>query len=204
MSVPAATSDSFCVGVQQALAGTNLPMRNDVHDTFESFKKSKVSIQPLTIHQFVLFDDSARTQPLRISCKTKTADQLNETYGANSATGGGAQCRDIHRAIVKSTWNGLTPEERARSADAPNRILLDADRNTYMGSRWVSDYDYVYRDAEGRLHLFAKTLHVAWDDWRFAWAPDRVRGVQYCHLIAPEHLRRIMLGEVSLPNAEPN
>jgi hypothetical protein len=58
----------------------------------------------------------------------------------------------------------------------------------------------VQTDAGGTLRIRAKSLREA--------APQRVgsrsvaAGGQYCHLIAPDYLKRILIGEVQLPKAE--
>jgi hypothetical protein len=199
----AATTTDFCVKVQHALAGTTLEALNVIHTDYQAFRESKASIDPLTIHQYVAYADAGGQAPRRISCKTKSPDQLNEHFGAGSATASGRTCRDINRGIVMSVWRGLTPAERAAARDRPSNILLDADAETFIGSTWVSDFDHVYRDAHGRLRLFAKALRVDWDDWKFAWAPDSVRGVHYCHLVAPEYVRGIMRSDLDVPRSEP-
>lgn len=198
--MPVTTGADFCLEVQRALAATNHSAKNVVHPDYDAFKESKADIEPLTIHQFVQTSESDPALPERISCKTKTADQLNEHFGEGAARDTGMTCRNINRATVMAVWRSLSDEERARATERPDRIMLDADETTFMGSTWVKDYDAVYRTPEGELHLAGKALRVGWDDWWFAWAPDSVRGVHYCHLVAPEYLRRVILGEVSVPS----
>ncbi len=188
------TTPEFCTQVQHALAGTQLPARNVIHTDFQAFKESKAELDPLTIHQYVRYADAAREQAVQVSCKTKSADILNALVGPGTATGGALSCRDVQRAIVMSVWFGLTPAERAAATDPPDRILLDADTTTIMGNNWVKEYEPMYRDADGRLHLHSKALKVDWDNVWLSWAPDRVRGVHYCHFVAPEALRRELRG----------
>lgn len=199
VAMPSKTDDGFCLRVQHSLAGTQIAAETEVHKDYVSFKKSKASIKPLVIHQFVQTEAEDAAVPALVSCKTKTADLLRETYGADVAEGSALSCRDINRAIVMSVWRDLDSTRRNTVRDTPDRILLDGDVNTLMGSKWVSPYDSIYRDASGQLHVFAKSLRVDWDDMWFSWAPDRIRGVHYCHLVAPEHLRRVMLGDVQVP-----
>lgn len=197
----APTTDGICRTAQRELAGTPHEMAVVVHPDFESFKQSKAAIRPLTAHQYVEYADGDRSRPARVSCKTKTADLLNETYGAGTANGGKLSCRALNRGTVRAVWRSLTAEERARVTDTPDRIMLDADTRVWTGTQWLREYAYVYRAADGRLHLSAKALRIDWNDWRFAWAPDRLRGVHYCHLVAPEQLRSILLHETRVPKA---
>jgi hypothetical protein len=188
------TDAQFCARAQRLVAGTSVPARNVVHGDYESFKKSKPGIRPLETHQFVLLESGAGRRPLRVSCKLKSADQILEEHGAASARAPDRSCADVNRDTVERVYASFTPAERARLAVPRDRIVFDEDSNQIMGSRWVSPYDFAYKRPDGRLHLHARSLHVEWTNIWFAWAPDRVRGVHYCHLIAPEYLRRLALG----------
>lgn len=201
IAMPLTSGAEACEIAQKAFAGTDLPFEVVMHPDFESFKLSKSSAQPFVIHGFVQRDASTGL-PQRVSCKTKTADLLQETWGTDTASATGRSCRDLNRGTVIAIWQGLDPAHRASAIDRPDRILLEADTNAYMGSRWITDYPLVWRDEGGGLHIHAKALTVEWDDWKFKWAPDRLRGVQYCHLIAPEYLRAILLGDVVIARAD--
>lgn len=192
--VPPHTDTEFCARAQQLIAGTTRVPRNVVHTDFEAFKESKAAIRPLETHQFVLADEPSGL-PLRISCKMKTPDQLNIEYGAGAAAAAPKSCADIQRRTVASVYASLAPAERSRALPR-ERIVLDADEVTWMGTSWLRPYRFVYEGEGGRLHLAAKSLHIDWTNRAFAWAPDSVRGVYYCHLIAPEYLRSIVLREV--------
>lgn len=195
------TGPQFCAEVQRRVAGTQQPLRNVVHESFESFVKSKPSVQPLEPQQFVEFADPAHTQPRRISCKLKTADHINAVYGDGAAAADENEnaCREINRATVLAVFRDLDPGARARLAVPPHRFMLDGDENRIMGSGWIEPYPFVYAGADGAVHLHAKALLVFWNDWRWKLAPDRFRGTHYCHLIAPEYARALMTGELSAP-----
>jgi hypothetical protein len=198
---PGATStrDDFCTAVQLALAGTTLMPKNTIHTDWIAFRESKPGIQPLESQQYVEYEDAARTRPKRISCKTKTWDHLIEFYGDGSArTGGAANCRDMNRDTVLSVWRALAPEERARAKHPPQALMLDGDDNRKTGSAWVEPYEFVYRATDGRIHMLSKALYVPWNEWPWKLAPAAFRGTYYCHLIAPEYARRVMLGEVEI------
>lgn len=201
VAMPLTSGPDTCAIAQKEFAGAGLPFEVVMHPDFESFKLSKSSARPFVIHGFVQKEASTGL-PQRVSCKTKTADLLQETWGADTATASGRSCRDLNRGTVMAVWNSLDARQRARVTDPPDRILLESDTNAYMGSRWITDYPFVWRDEGGLLHIHAKALTVEWADWKFAWAPDRIRGVKYCHLIAPEYLRAIMLGDVVIARAD--
>jgi hypothetical protein len=196
------TRADFCSEVQRSLTGTALPMSTRLHTDYDAFVQSKPQIQPLQAQQYVQYEDSAGAQPMRISCKTKTADHINVVYGAGSAPGGDVSCRDVNRSIINAAWSAMSAPEREHAAFAPWRIMLDGDDVGFMGNRFIAPYEFAYLGTDGLPHVLAKALRVDWENWLWKIAPDRVRGTHYCHLIAPEFARRVMRGEVRLrPNA---
>jgi hypothetical protein len=74
--------------------------------------------------------------------------------------------------------------------------MIDADQRTFLNSSWIAPFDFAYVDGEGSLHLRAKALRIGWDDILWSWAPDSMRGNFYCHVAAPEYVRRVMMGVV--------
>jgi hypothetical protein len=195
------TDDSFCISVQQVFAATKIEARNTVYTDYQAFRKSKTVARPLQIHQFVLRD--AAGIPQRVSCKVKTPDHLLAEYGPDSAHDRGVTCRDINRETAKRVYASLADGTTSPIHVPQENLVFDADETTFMGASWVGPYDYVYETTDGRLHVKAKALRVDWDNVWLSWAPDRLRGAYYCHLIAPEHMRRLALGEVTAPRAEP-
>ncbi|MDX2223292.1 MAG: hypothetical protein SFV21_11110 [Rhodospirillaceae bacterium] len=192
------TTDDFCVTVQQLLEGTAMVSQNEVHPTYDSFKASKAEAKPLLTEQYVLYaDEAARSEPLRISCKAKTGDLLNELYGPGASSGRIA-CQAIHQRIAADVFAGLTDDERAAVKIAATDIVYEADETVVMGSKWVAPFDYAWMNG-GKLHLKSKALLAEWDNILFKLAPPQFRGTHYCHLIAPEHLKRLVLGLASPP-----
>ncbi|MBL8631105.1 MAG: hypothetical protein JNM81_15840 [Rhodospirillaceae bacterium] len=190
------TDKGFCERAQRDLTGTTLAVNNINYDDYEGFKLSKLKIDPIELAQFVLKDAEGR--PLRISCKTKTSDHLQDRYGKDAATGD-KMCQDINRGTVDAVYAALTDDEKAKLKIARDNVVIEPDVTTYMGSNFVTDYDYVYRGPEAKMHVLAKSLYVSWTNILFAWAPEKFRGVRYCHLIAPEYTKRLILGEAELP-----
>ncbi len=195
------SNDAFCLAAQYLMADTTKTPTVEVHEDFESFKKSKTSIAPFGIHQFVQYADDRRSLPMRISCKLKTVDHLQSALGAQAAGPTQLACRDLNALMVRNVFAAMSSEDRARVQIPMARIRLEPDVNTVLGSRWVADYQHVWQDAEDELHLTAKTLHVPYEHWLWRFAPERFRGVYYCHLVAPEYLRALVLGERAAPAA---
>ncbi|MDX2144392.1 MAG: hypothetical protein SFV19_13635 [Rhodospirillaceae bacterium] len=194
------TDNGFCERVQRDLTGTTLKLNNIVYADFEGFKESKTKIDPIEIGQYVLSDG---TSPTRVSCKTKTTDHLTDRYGADAAKGD-KTCADINRMTVDAVYGALSDDDKAKLKIAREDVVIEPDETVYMGSQWVTDYDFVYRGPEAKMHLMAKSLYVTWTNIAFKWAPERFRGVRYCHLIAPEYAKRLALGEAELPLPKSN
>jgi hypothetical protein len=190
------TDKDYCERVQRDLTGTNVKVNNINYDTYEGFKESKLKVDPVELAQFVLKDEQGR--PLRISCKTKTTDHLVERWGKDAATGD-KTCQDIHRKQTDAVYAALTDEEKAKLKIPRDMVVLEEDETVYMGVNFVSDYDYVWRGPDAKMHLKSKSLYVTWTDIRFKLAPEKFRGVRYCHLIAPEYTKRLILGEAQVP-----
>jgi hypothetical protein len=188
------THPGFCAEAQRRLTGTTLPVSNAVEAAFEPFKRSKPAVQPIRTHQFLEADPAGR--PLQLSCKTKSADHLRSAHGA-AAAAADRSCRDLHRDMVNEVWRALTPAERARAPHPPWRVMLDADTESHMGSSWLKSRAEARRGADGLLHLRAAGLFAEWEDWRWKFMPEPFRGNHYCHLVAPERIRRLMLGEAA-------
>jgi hypothetical protein len=197
------THDAFCEVAQYYISNTAQRPRNVVHADYESFKKSKTSVAPLETHQFVSYADDARTQPVRISCKLKTVDHLVAQFGAAAAGPAQNTCRDLNHRIAQNVFASLTDAERASARYPLGKIVLEPDRNHLTGSKWVSDYQNLWAEPDGTLHLLAKTLYVEYTDWVWRWAPEKFRGVYYCHLPAPEYLRSLIVGTAKAPARNP-
>jgi hypothetical protein len=68
-----------------------------------------------------------------------------------------------------------------------------------MGSSWVAPFDFAFLDSSRILHLRSKAQRIDRDDFLWSWAPGWIRGAYNCHVIAPEYLRRLLMGESGLP-----
>jgi hypothetical protein len=199
----ATTNDSFCEVAQYLISSTAQKPANVIHKDYESFKKSKTSIAPFEIHQFVTYADAAGTQPMRISCKLKTVDHLVAQFGATAAGPQQNTCKDLNHIMARNVYATMVLEGATDVKFPLERIRLEPDDNHFMGSAWVSDYQSLWGTPDGGMHLLAKTLHVPYTHWLWQFAPEKFRGVYYCHLVAPEYLRALMLGQVAVPDRIP-
>ena len=198
-----ATTEVFCARAQQLIAGTERVAQNHLHRDYEAFVESRLSADPLATEQYVLYEDDRRTLPLRISCKLHTADRLASDRSDAPAQATEASCVDLHRAIVAQVHASLSAADLERVQVPPQRILLMPDQLTRLESSWIAPFDFAWFDAGDALNLQAKSLRIDWEDPLWSWAPERIRGLHYCHVIAPEYLRRLMMGERSAPQLPP-
>lgn len=184
----------FCSEVQRRLVDTTLPIVNVLEKDYESFKLSKPAASPLRTHQHV--EQNGKLDILQISCKTKTADHLRATHGSDAARDPALTpraCADIHRAMVREIWQAMGPSERTNARIQPTAVMLQTDQLSYTGSSWIKTKPEATVGADGKLRLRASALFAEWEDWRWKMMPESWRGNHYCHLVAPEEIRRRML-----------
>jgi hypothetical protein len=79
-------------------------------------------------------------------------------------------------------------------------VLLDPDEQATSEAQWLESFTMAQTDAGGTLRIRAKSLGGG--NLRVSSRAAAGNGRQYCHLIAPDYLKRILLGEVQLPKAE--
>jgi hypothetical protein len=198
-ALPALTTPDFCSLAQKFMAQTTLQSRNIIHTDYEAFVLSKPDVQPLTTQQYVQYAPDDAKLPMRISCKMKSGDHLNAVHGASSASAAPRLCREANQQIVLAVYASMTRSEFQRVKYNPDNIMLDGDDMRYIGSSWIEPFESHYIGADKRLHLLSKSLYAGWNDWRWKLMPERFRGTHYCHLVAPEFARALMLGETDAP-----
>jgi len=188
--------DQECAEAQRILANTQRPVINLSYVDYDEFILSKAQIEPLTSQQFVWYADAQRLKPKRISCKLKTADHIIAQYGADAA-GAESTCQAANLAIVDRVYAALTAEERARLRFPRASVIVDADDMAETGPDWLEPRFYVSLEAD-KIHVKPRAFRADWNDPKLAKAPPRFKGTHYCHLIAPQYVKRIVLGEVNL------
>lgn len=193
---PPVTDAAFCREAQRAIVGTALAADNEVITDFEAFVKSKPVARPLQTRQFVHTEDGVPGRPRMISCKMKTADHLVTEHGAASA-GADIGCSGVNRLTLERVLAAMRPAERRRLRYAPQQVVFDEDIVTTQGQVWVAPFPMARLADDGTLHIRSLTMRNDWLDPRYASAPPQFKGTRYCHLIAPEHLGRLLRGEVA-------
>lgn len=191
------TNDRFCPDAQAQVSMTSVPVVNVVYTDFDAFVKSKPRPRPLETDQYVWYEDAARTRPRMVSCKMKTTDHIIAEYGPG-ASGGNVSCAALNQRTVELVLGSLTGAERKRlKFDGGKRIAYDEDLLTGDGPTWLAPFPVLYVAADGTLRVKSKSMKNDWNDPRLANADVRVRGTRYCHMVAPEYLKRVLLGEVA-------
>jgi hypothetical protein len=184
----------FCADVQRYMADTRVPVENVVHTEYDAFVLSKAQIRPLRTEQYHWYEDEAKTRLKMISCKMKTADHIRSEYGADAA-GIEGLCAGYNRLTLQRVLARMSREQRSALAyDGGLRVVFDGDEVTTQGPEWLAPYPMAYVGEDQALHIKAKAMRNDWLDQRYKDAPVRFRGTRYCHLVAPEHLERLLRG----------
>ena len=112
-------------------------------------------------------------------------------------TGADIGCSGVNEITLRQVLASFTAQERRQLRFAGGRkIRFETDIVTTQGPVWLEPYALATLGADGSLQLQAKGMRNDWLDPRYAEAPAQFRGTRYCHLVAPEYLRRLLLGEV--------
>lgn len=195
----------FCSAAQAKMAHTALPVENLVIGQLDEFAPSKATIRPLQTRQYNDYADVGTRSDLRqISCKMKTADHIRTEYGA-SAAGEEGLCADVNRSTLAGVLLAFSADERRRLRYAGGTaIVFDAEQVTTNGREWLAPYPLAWQAPDGTLHIMAKAQRNDWQDPRWVGAPPQFRGTRYCHFIAPDYLRRILLGERQVGTTPPS
>ena len=190
------TTDDFCVAAQTVIVAAKPVARNEVHTVLDAFVKSKPVARPLVTTQYVWRESAAAGGgPMMVSCKMKTADHLVAEYGADAA-GTDITCRGLNEITLQQVVGSMSRAERRRLRFPAEQVKFDEDLVTTLGPVWLEPYAIARRDDAGHLRLQSKSMRNDWLDPRYAQAPPQFRGTRYCHLVAPEYLRRLLRGEV--------
>jgi hypothetical protein len=193
--------DDFCSRAQQLIASTPLVAENIIHADYQAFVLSKPVIRPLQTEQHHWYEDAAKTRLKMISCKMKTTDHLRTEYGADQAGSEGA-CANINRhshrvALAEARSRG---QRRLRFGNG-EQVAFDVEELTTIGPEWLKAHEIAWQDAAGVLHVQSRAMRNDWLDPRYVKAPIPVRGTRYCHLIAPDYLRRLLTDEIEAPRS---
>jgi hypothetical protein len=198
LTVP--TTNEYCALAQKEIASARVPARNVMVGDFQAFSRMTPSVQPLETLQFVQYADAQRTKARMISCKLHSAETIRAAYGATAA-GESTTCARLNRRTLDAVMASMTDRQKKKMPfKAAIPILLDPDEQAANEAQWLQSFTMVQADAGGTLRVRAKSLRGETSQ-RVGNRPNAPGGRQYCHLIAPDYLKRILLGEVQLPAA---
>lgn len=190
-------TDTFCTSIQTSIMGNTVPADNMVHPDFDAFVLSKASVEPLRNEQFTTVGDDGL--PRMVSCKMKTPDHIQEVYGKDKTNDEAKTCAAINHQNVTAVIASLTPEEAEKRVLTDEQIIFEEDESVMTGTSWTKPFDFVTRGENGAVHIQSKRMQIDWTNMLFKMAPDRFRGALYCHLIAPEFAKALILGEADVP-----
>jgi hypothetical protein len=192
--------NEYCSVAQKELASSRVPARNVLMSDYQSFSRASPQVKPLETMQFVAYTDTQHAKARMISCKLHSAERIRAEYGANAA-GEPAACARLNRRTLDAVMGSLTEKQKRKmpfKGTVP--VMLEPDLQAANEAEWLQEFSMVQTDAGGTLRIRAKSLGSPAQGTRTS---TRTSGGtrQYCHLIAPDYLKRILVGEVQLPAA---
>jgi hypothetical protein len=194
------TLNDYCATAQKEVASSRVPARNVLVTDYQAFSRATPSVKPLETLQYVGYSDPQRTKARMISCKLHSADRIRAEYGATAA-GESTTCARLNRRTLDAVMLTLTDRQKKKTPfKGTIGVLLDPDEQAANESQWLESFTMVQTDAGGTLRIRAKSLGTG--NLRVSSKAGASAGRQYCHLIAPDYLKRILTGEVQLPKAE--
>jgi hypothetical protein len=200
LTVPAL--NDYCAAAQKEIAASRVPARNVLMTDYQAFSRAQPSVKPLETLQFVGYADPQRTKPRMISCKLHSAERIRAEYGATAA-GESTTCARLNRRTLDAVMSTLSDHQKKKMPfKGPIAVLLDPDEQAANEAQWLESFTMVQTDAGGTLRIRAKSLRGDGTTLRVSSKAAAPGGRQYCHLIAPDYLKRILTGEVQLPKAE--
>jgi hypothetical protein len=204
--VTAATINDYCAAAQKDIASSRVPARNVIVTDYAAFARATPSVNPLETLQYVGYTDDKQSKPRMISCKLHTADQIRAQYGATAA-GESTTCARLNRRTLDAVMLTLSDRQKKKMPfNGALPVALDPDEQAASESQWLEAFTMVQTDAGGTLRIRAKSLRAGGGTLRrtsnSSASMTVTDGRQYCHLIAPDYLKRILTGEVQLPKAE--
>jgi hypothetical protein len=194
------TLNDYCATAQKEVASSRVPARNVLVADYQAFSRATPSVKPLETLQYVGYSDPQRTKARMISCKLHSADRIRAEYGATAA-GESTTCARLNRRTLDAVMLSLSDRQKKKTPfKGTIGVLLDPDEQAANESQWLESFTMVQTDAGGTLRIRAKSLGTG--TMRVSSKGGAGTGRQYCHLIAPDYLKRILTGEVQLPKAE--
>ena len=193
--------NEYCAAAQKEIASARVPAHNVLMTDYQAFSRASPSVKPLETLQFVGYSDPQRTKPRMISCKLHSADRIRAEYGATAA-GESTTCARLNRRTLDAVMLSLTDRQKKKMPfKGTIGVLLDPDEQATSESQWLESFTMVQTDGGGTLRIRAKSLRGD-GNLHVSTKANANSGRQYCHLIAPDYLKRILTGEVQPAKAE--
>lgn len=194
--------DEYCAVAQKEIASARLPAHNVVMTDYQTFAHARPAAKPFETMQFVSYADPQHKQARMISCKLHSAQRIRAEYGATAA-GEASSCARLNRRTLDAVLSSLTAHQKKKMPfKGPVPVMLEPDLQASSEADWLESFTMVDTDAGGTLRIWAKSLGAGSGNVKVSARASANAGVQYCHLIAPDYLKRILLGEVKLPKSE--
>ena len=191
----------YCAVAQKEIATSRVPARNVLVADYQAFSRASPSAKPLETMQYIGYADAQRTKPRMISCKLHSAERIRAEYGATAA-GESTTCARLNRRTLDAVMLTLTDRQKKKMPFKGSvGVLLDADEQATSEAQWLEAFTMVQTDGGGTLRIRAKSLRGD-GNMKVSAKARATSGRQYCHLIAPDYLKRILTGEVQLPKGE--
>jgi hypothetical protein len=194
--------NEYCAVAQKEVASSRVPARNVLVTDYQSFSRASPSVKPLETMQFVGYADSQQSRPRMISCKLHSSDRIRAEYGATAA-GEATSCARLNRRTLDAVMSSMTERQKRKMPfKGPVPVMLEPDLQASSEAEWLQEFTMVQTDAGGTLRIRAKSLGTGTTTTRVSNRAATGNGRLYCHLIAPDYLRRVLTGEVKAPTVE--
>jgi len=194
--------NDYCAVAQKEITSSRVPARNVVMTDYQAFSRASPQVKPLETMQFVGYSDAQRTRPRMISCKLHSVERIRAVYGVTAA-GEPSSCARLNRRTLDAVMASLTERQKKKMPfKGPVPVMLEPDLQSASETEWLQDFTMVQTDAGGTLRIRAKSLGAGSGSTRVSTRTGSNAARQYCHLIAPDYLKRVLTGEVQLPRSE--
>ena len=194
--------NDYCAAAQKEIASSRVPARNVLVNDYQAFSRASPSAKPLETLQFTGYADPQHAHARMISCKLHSAARIRAEYGATAA-GEASSCARLNRRTLDAVMLTLTDKQKKKMPfKGAVPVMLEPDLQASSEADWLEGFTMVETDAGGTLRIRAKSLGAGAATLRVSTRANPNASVQYCHLIAPDYLKRILTGEVELPKAE--
>ena len=196
--------NDYCAVAQKEIATSRVPARNVLVADYQAFSRASPSVKPLETMQFTGFADAQHTRARMISCKLHSAARIRSEYGATAA-GEATSCARLNRRTLDAVMATMTEKQKKKMPfKGAVPVMLEPDLQATSEADWLETFTMVETDAGGTLRIRAKSLGAGAAATRVSTRGGSKANdtVQYCHLIAPDYLKRILTGEVQLPKGE--